>query len=184
MMKNSTRNLPKQSFQRGVSMLEVLIALLITTIGLLGFASLQSRALLSTEDTYQRTQATSLAQDIIERMRMNGIAPNTQSNTAATSSAVYTTATSWTGTTPTTDCLGMAKSCSKDDMARYDVRQIRTAVAASSNLPNGTVLVTKDALQCDSGRVCAYVAWGSTTASTCAAAKGVGVRTCVVIQGN
>lgn len=162
-------------------MLEILVALLITTVGLLGFASLQSRALLSTEDTYQRTQATSFAQDIIERMRMNGMTPAEQSNAAGTvASAAYTTASNWTGALPTAACLGMSQNCSKDVMAQYDIAQIRTAVQAPSNLPNGSALVAT----CANNRVCAYVAWGDKTAAECAAAGGVGIQTCVVIQGN
>jgi len=166
--------------QAGVSMLEVLIALLITSVGLLGFAGLQSRALVSTEDTYQRTQATSIAQEIIERMRMNGVTGAIQS-TASTNPnvAVYTTTGNWTGAKPATDCFGAAKTCAVADMALYDIAQVRTLLESAKNLPNGTALVAA----CENNRVCAYVAWGSTTATTCAAQKDVSVNECVVMQG-
>lgn len=177
-MKKATHSMQMIRRQAGVSMLEILIALLVTTVGLLGFASLQSRALVSTEDTYQRTQATSLAQDMVERMRMNGIKPGIQSNAAA-NDPQYTTAANWGGAVPTTDCLGITKNCSAADMALFDIAQIRRAVEASSNLPNGSALVAA----CENGRVCAYVAWGDVTAADCAAKKAIGVKTCVVIQG-
>ena len=178
--------LMKSSFQRrvqqGVSMLEVLIALLITTIGLLGFAGLQSRALLATEDTYQRTQATSIAQEMVERMRMNGITGVTQSN-AFTAVSAYTTASNWTGPKPTKSCYG-ATVCTFEDMALYDIAEIRRLVETGSNLPNGSAIVA--ACQSSSGvddSVCAYVAWGSTSASDCAAKKDVAVNECVMVQG-
>lgn len=167
-------------YQSGVSMLEILIALLITTIGLLGFASLQSKALLSTEDTYQRTQATSLAQDMLERMRMNGMKVDKQSNAASTSSSAYLNAGNWTGSAPVADCFGMTKNCSTDQMALYDIAQIRAAVESSGNLPNGSAAVAS----CADNRVCSYVAWGDDTATACAAANGIGMKTCVVMQGN
>ncbi len=183
-MKTSFR--PKA--QQGVSMLEILIALLITTVGLLGFAGLQSRALMSTEDTYQRTQATSIAQEMIDRIRMNGITGETQSNAVGADASAdlkaYTTATNWTGAIPTKDCFGTAASCSVSDMALYDIAQIRQMVEAPNTLPNGSALVAVcDSDGGSSDRLCAYVAWGSTTASDCEAKKDVGVSECVMVQG-
>jgi type IV pilus assembly protein PilV len=57
--------------QRGISLIEVLITLLVTTIGLLGLAAMQLSALQATADSGQRSQATWLMQDLIERMRAN-----------------------------------------------------------------------------------------------------------------
>ncbi|MGH8493759.1 MAG: type IV pilus modification protein PilV [Moraxellaceae bacterium] len=178
MMKKASKMVSAGKTQSGVSMLEVLVALLVTSVGLLGFASLQSRALVSTEDTYQRTQATSLAQDIVDRMRMNGASPLKQSD-AANAVAGYTTASNWGGSLPATNCLGLDKLCSQDEIALYDIAQIRRAVETSSNLPNGSAIVAA----CESARVCAYVAWGDVTAAQCVTKKGIGVKTCVVIQG-
>ena len=50
-------------------MVEVLIAMLVLAIGLLGLAALQAQTLRFNHDAYLRTQATLLAYDIIERMR-------------------------------------------------------------------------------------------------------------------
>ncbi len=169
-------------------MLEILIALLVTTIGLLGFAGLQSRALMSTEDTYQRTQATSIAQEMIDRMRMNGITGVTQSSAVAAEASAnrqaYVTASNWAGAKPAQDCFGVAKTCSVSEMALYDIAQIRQMVESSSSLPNGSALVAL--CSSDGGvndRICAYVAWGSTTAAECAANADVGVNECVMVQG-
>jgi len=55
----------------GFSLLEVLIALLVLSIGLLGLAALQTVSLKANHGAYQRTQATFLAYDIIDRIRTN-----------------------------------------------------------------------------------------------------------------
>ena len=55
----------------GFSMLEMLIALLVLSIGLLGVATLQIRGQQFNQVGYLRTQATFFAYDIMERMRLN-----------------------------------------------------------------------------------------------------------------
>ncbi|HLE93281.1 MAG TPA: type IV pilus modification protein PilV, partial [Sulfuricaulis sp.] len=56
---------------RGFSLIEVLVALLVLSIGLLGLAALQTTSLQYNTGSYFRTQATFLAYDIIDRMRAN-----------------------------------------------------------------------------------------------------------------
>ena len=51
--------------------MEVLIALLVLAIGLLGLAALQGQGLRFNHDAYVRTQATVMAYDIVDRMRLN-----------------------------------------------------------------------------------------------------------------
>lgn len=57
--------------QQGFTLLEVLIALLVLSIGLLGLAALQTTGLRSNEMASMRTTATQLAYDISDRMRAN-----------------------------------------------------------------------------------------------------------------
>lgn len=57
--------------QRGATLIEVLVAMLILSVGLLGLAGMQMTALKSNQSAYYRSQATVLAQDIIDRMRAN-----------------------------------------------------------------------------------------------------------------
>jgi type IV pilus assembly protein PilV len=63
----------------GFTLLEVMVALLVLSIGLLGLAMLQATNLQFNTDAYTRTQATLFAYDIIDRMRAN----SPQGNTAA-----------------------------------------------------------------------------------------------------
>ena len=55
----------------GFTLIEVLIALLVLSIGLLGLAALQSATLQFNHSAYLRSQATNLAYDMIDRMRAN-----------------------------------------------------------------------------------------------------------------
>lgn len=57
--------------QRGVSMLEVMVSIVVIALGLLGLAGLQMVSLKSSNTAYLRSQATILAYDIVDRMRAN-----------------------------------------------------------------------------------------------------------------
>ena len=66
-----TRNFSSQRCQRGVSMLEVLVAIFVLTIGLLGTASMQSQMQTTQVESYQRAQAIVLLQDMVDRVNAN-----------------------------------------------------------------------------------------------------------------
>lgn len=55
----------------GYSMIEVLVALLVTALGVLGFAMLQIMSLRYTQSANYRTQATNLAYDLLDQVRAN-----------------------------------------------------------------------------------------------------------------
>lgn len=57
--------------QKGFTLLEVLITVVVVSVSLLGLAALQVLATRSNFEAVQRTQATNLANDVIDRMRLN-----------------------------------------------------------------------------------------------------------------
>jgi type IV pilus assembly protein PilV len=57
--------------ESGFGLIEILVALLILAIGLLGMASLQTTSLQQTTGSQARTQAIFLAEDLVERVRAN-----------------------------------------------------------------------------------------------------------------
>jgi len=57
--------------QMGFTLIEAMISLVILSIGLLGVAAMQSLGLRLNYDALQRTQATNLAYDIAENMRLD-----------------------------------------------------------------------------------------------------------------
>jgi len=64
------RRRPQQN-QRGFSLIEVLVAVFILSVGLLSVAALQIIGLKNTHSAYLHSQATTSATDIIDRMRIN-----------------------------------------------------------------------------------------------------------------
>lgn len=81
------------SLSKGFTLIEVLVAMLIIAIGVLGIAALQFKGLQYNQDAYFRTQVNYLAYDIADRMRLN------QSNAATYASSL--TNYSVPGTRPT-----------------------------------------------------------------------------------
>ncbi|MGB1199625.1 MAG: type IV pilus modification protein PilV [Thalassotalea sp.] len=61
----------KKRVQRGMTFIEVLIALVLIVTGILGAVAMQATAKKGSFDAMQRALASALAQDILERMRGN-----------------------------------------------------------------------------------------------------------------
>jgi len=116
------------SKSRGFTLLEILIAVVVLSIGLLGIAGLQVLGQQSNHSAYLRSQATSLANDMIDRMRANkaGV-QNGDYN------AVDTTANSYSN--PGCD----SATCTSSDMALYDMYDWQQELAAELPSGNGTV---------------------------------------------
>lgn len=133
----------------GFTLLEVLIALFVLSVGLLGLATLQATSLRYNSDSYFRTQATILAYDIMDRMRANVARVTAGDYDAATKADVDTKRTSYNGCT---NCNCDASPCSASDLALYDLgkwyeKQDRLLPGASGNPATisrdpGTNLVT------------------------------------------
>ncbi len=86
--------MPTQRRQAGVGLIEVLIAVLVLAIGLLGLARLEVANLRTSHGAQSRSQAVSLAYDILDRMRVNRVAALAGNYTIALGAAAPT------GTTP------------------------------------------------------------------------------------
>lgn len=123
------RNVAAGHSQSGSSLIEVLASMTILAVGILGINAMQTSTLKSNQNSYMRTQAVYLAQDIIERARSNaqGIATGGYNDPAPVA---------------TTACQTSA-GCTSAQMAANDVAQWETAVAAA--LPSGAGVVCLDA---------------------------------------
>jgi type IV pilus assembly protein PilV len=118
--------------QRGVGLIEVLIALLVLSIGLLGLASLQTHALRFGQGAFVRTQATTIAYDMLDRMRANRAHANTPGYAAAFG-GVPTTA-------PTPVCE--TGNCTPTQMAAYDILEWKYALGQRLPGGDGTIVST------------------------------------------
>ena len=65
------RFMPLKRRQSGVGLMEILVTMLVMSVGLLGIAGLQSESLRHTYNAYLESQALFLAEDIIDRMRLS-----------------------------------------------------------------------------------------------------------------
>ncbi len=91
---------------RGVTMIEVLVSLLLLTVGLLGVAGLQARMQIAGIEAFQRAQAIVLLQDMVDRINAN-----------RTKAADYATGSNPLGT-GNTGCSGT--SVAAKDMCEWD----------------------------------------------------------------
>ena len=64
-------NIKSPAAAAGFTLIEVLVAMFILAIGILGIAALQFKGLQYNQDAYARTQVNFLAYDIADRMRLN-----------------------------------------------------------------------------------------------------------------
>lgn len=58
-----------KGFQRGATLIEVLVAVLVLSLGLLGLAGLQGISLRNSSNAFMRTQATNLSYEILDQLR-------------------------------------------------------------------------------------------------------------------
>lgn len=65
------RRLPRRTGQTGTTLIEVLITIVVLTLGVVSLANLQVAALKLGQSTYQRSQAVALSYQILDSMRAN-----------------------------------------------------------------------------------------------------------------
>ena len=119
---------------RGFTLLEILVALLVLSIGLLGLAGLQTFSLRNNHSALLRSQAVVLAYDALDRMRSN----RDQAMLGA-GSAYNTTYSQAAGSYSTTGC---SSNCTSSDLATYDLATWKDDVA---RLPAGQAQISIDA---------------------------------------
>jgi type IV pilus assembly protein PilV len=153
---------------RGATLIEVLISMLVLAVGILGLMGLQINGKRTTYEALQRSAAVSLAQDMVNRMRANpNVAP-----TITFLDDNYDTAGAYTGdgvgggqvASPPTDCAAAAAACTPAQLAAYDLAaweaQLDDAVT-SNGLVNPTGCIDVDTSAADGSLVTLMVAWES-----------------------
>lgn len=121
--------------QFGFSMLEVLVTMIIVSFGLLGIAGIIANGLKNNQGSYARSQASWLANDIVDRMRANRAVAEGAS------------------TSPYNLAIGTAAAVGTSVVA-IDLTSWRSALAAA--LPTGTGGVSLDST---SKKVTVTVQW-------------------------
>jgi type IV pilus assembly protein PilV len=119
----------------GFTLVEVLVSLVILAIGLLGIAKLMLFSSHSNDSAYLRSQATSLAYEILDDMRANR--PEALNGTS------YITAAAVPAVAPGALCMGVGSCTTPQQLGLYDVYQWGLHLNANSGavhpgaLPNG-----------------------------------------------
>jgi type IV pilus assembly protein PilV len=68
-MNTLSSKLPRPATQRGMTLIEILVAIVVLSVGLLGLAGLQLKGLQVNQGSVYRWQAAMLAEDIADRIR-------------------------------------------------------------------------------------------------------------------
>ncbi len=155
--------------QKGVGMIEVLVALTLLAIGVLGFTALQIRAVDATVEANNRIQAMNLARDLAERIRANqsGLSKNitvkdsdgkdTAEKINAYINAFKTKSYLATYTWKGQKCYQTNK-CTSAELAAEDANQ----VLYKAGLLGMKIGMSECAGSLKRERNCIYVAWGDT----------------------
>jgi type IV pilus assembly protein PilV len=137
--------------QRGVSIVEALVAFLVLSIGMLGIAGLYLESLRSSRSAFNRTIAVQLADDMSDRIRANRSGEGGYAVTLGTAPATAT------------DCS--TNNCTPAQLAAYDIRNWydRLIVAlprgADNSLPQAGIVYVNGANVSVPDRYVVTVGW-------------------------
>jgi len=110
-------------------LIEVLVSILIISVGLLGVASLQTLSLSEGVSSYFNTQAQMATNDIIDRM----IANRTEASTGSYSNSIPVAK-------PAPDCDTLG--CTPTEMVTHDLWQVFYNISNSTSLPQSALNIT------------------------------------------
>jgi type IV pilus assembly protein PilV len=126
--------------QSGLSLLEVLIAIAVLAIGLLGLAHMQSFGMLNIERAYQRSQATLLAYAIADKMRAHvGLPTDSTANLGRYLSSFMAPE----DASAKPNCKSTT-GCSADDMAENDLFEWNQALTTQLPQASGTISLVNE----------------------------------------
>lgn len=165
-----------QKTQQGVGMIEILVAILVVAVGVLGYAGMQMFALRGAETASYRTQATLVAKDALERILMNS---------AEEAGDIYFSGANWPvnpgqagGNFPSA-CMGSAV-CTAAPQATADIAQLSWIV--TNTLPLGMIRA-QDSCTGIGSASCVVVSWQGATPADCIAGGVISTsEPCVVME--
>jgi len=114
-MLSQTKIKAQRACQKGVGLVEVMIAVLVLGVGLLGILTLQKNALKLNQVSYYYSQASVMISDITEKVRSNIAAANQYELNF--------------GQVPASPSDCIATPCTSDQLAEWQLAQWRTRIA-------------------------------------------------------
>jgi type IV pilus assembly protein PilV len=122
--------------QDGAALMEVLVSLLIIAFGLLSLAGLQTRMNSAVLESFQRSQALTLLQDMAQRMQAN-----------LNQGASYLTTTAGTGDSPASNCSTLATRAAVDLCEWSKALQGAAETQGSANTMVGAMIGARGCVQ-------------------------------------
>ena len=149
------------SHQKGVGLMEVLVAMLILAIAILGYAALQVKATAATDEAMKRSDALLILNGLAEKIRLNPTG-------------------GYKATIPAT-LPNCTNGCNANDQALYDLKQYNDAAATKGiNLGVVDCLNTSESQK----RLCLIAAWNETKAIANATSEGTqSANACIKSDG-
>lgn len=127
--------------QQGIGLIEVMVAAVITAIGILGYAGMQIQTLSETSNAQHRMQALALAGDLVSRVR---------ANTSPSAREIYINANYQPDQYSSQTTLCQGNICTAEQLASSDLNALRqqlgtllpsAAMTLSPSAANGTYMV-------------------------------------------
>ena len=134
------------STQTGVGLIEVMVAVLLLSVAVLGFSALQLRAISATDESLIRTQTLSIIRGLAENMRANAQEIDTYEATINNTATSYVTCTD---------------GCTAEEIA---INEAKTAYDRLSSHGVTMSMVTCPGTANFSQVMCIIAAWGDTKA--------------------
>lgn len=125
------KNTPSKS-QKGISLVESLVAIVVMALGILGILGVQMRTLSDTQNGVRRAQAIRLVEDLSERMKVN-----------PSSSRHYNSyLIGWGASTTAVDCAAI--KCTSDNLAKSDLHEWKTSLKNTLPLADASIFSVGD----------------------------------------
>lgn len=145
---NTIASYPRARYAKGVTLIEMMVAVLVLSVGLLGIAGLQAATAKYKINTWSRSQASVLLSDLAERLRINPEAAGTTfGGNGETATSLYVLGDNWTtqqaadlSADPNPNCETAA--CTSTERAAFDLLMWRKRVR--EGMPQGAALVSGD----------------------------------------
>lgn len=171
-------NLVSQKHQAGVGLIEVLVALLILAVAILGFSAMQMSSMRTTDESVLRSRAMTVMRSGAETMRSNH-------ETINEFKSALNSLQGQGRQTIGTNCL--SANCSPAALAEYDATMLHNYAVENEVQIN---METCSGTSGNQARQCMIVSWGDTQANfdgdgdSCAAANGnyMPQATCFIME--
>lgn len=140
----------------GFSLIEVLVALFVLALGVIGVAGMQLAALRTAQQSAFQTGALELASEMADAMRANGKQMTLDDSQNPFLKVDYQSASGRAPIAPRMLCYGGTADCGAGDLAQFDIYEWESRVKAT--LPNGRVRICRDDMPWD--RITRSLSWG------------------------